>query len=93
MSQNTLKRKTLTIKTSDIISLDFINEKLFEYGFDRVNFVTQPGDFSVRGGIVDVFSFAYKHPYRIEFFDEEIESLRVQLFSTNLICVWIASKN
>ena len=76
MSQNTLSQKTLTIKTSDVISLDFVNETLFEYGFDRVNFVTQPGDFSVRGGIIDVFSFAHKHPYRIEFFDEEIESLR-----------------
>ena len=60
----------------DVLGLDFVNETLFEYGFDRVNFVTQPGEFSVRGGIIDVFSFAYQHPYRIEFFDDEIESLR-----------------
>lgn len=76
ISQHTLKRKTLTVKTGDIIGLDFINETLFEYGFERVNFVTQPGEFSVRGGIIDVFSFAHQHPYRIEFFGEEIESLR-----------------
>jgi transcription-repair coupling factor (superfamily II helicase) len=76
ISQQTLKRKTLTVKKGDIIGLDFVNETLFEYGFDRVNFVTQPGEFSVRGGIIDVFSFAHQHPYRIEFFDEEIESLR-----------------
>ena len=76
ISQHTLKRKTLTVKTGDVIGLDFVNETLFEYGFDRVNFVTQPGEFSVRGGIIDVFSFAHQHPYRIEFFDEEIESLR-----------------
>ena len=76
ISQHTLKRKTLTVKTGDVISLDFVNETLFEYGFDRVSFVTQPGEFSVRGGIMDVFSFAHQHPYRIEFFDEEIESLR-----------------
>ena len=76
ISQHTLKRKTLTVKTGDVVGLDFINETLFEYGFDRVNFVTQPGEFSVRGGIIDVFSFAHQHPYRLEFFDEEIESLR-----------------
>ena len=50
ISQHTLKRKTLTVKTGDVVGLDFINETLFEYGFDRVNFVTQPGEFSVRGG-------------------------------------------
>ena len=76
ISQNTLKQKTLTIKKGDFLGLDFVNETLFEYSFDRVNFVTQPGEFSVRGGIIDVFSFAHQHPYRIEFFDEEIESLR-----------------
>ena len=76
ISQNTLKQKTLTIKKGDFLGLDFVNETLFEYSFDRVNFVTQPGEFSVRGGIIDVFSFTHQHPYRIEFFDEEIESLR-----------------
>ena len=76
ISPHTLKRKTITIKMGDVLGLDFVNETLFEYGFDRVNFVTQPGEFSVRGGIIDVFSFAYQHPYRIEFFDDEIESLR-----------------
>jgi len=76
ISQHTLKRKTLTVKKGEIIGLDFINETLFEYGFERVHFVTQPGEFSVRGGIIDVFSFAHQHPYRIEFFDDEIDSLR-----------------
>ena len=76
ISQRTLKQKTLTIKTGEVVGLDLVNETLFEFGFDRVNFVTQPGEFSVRGGIIDVFSFAHQHPYRIEFFDDEIESLR-----------------
>ena len=58
------------------ISLDFVNEKLFEYGFERVNFVNAPGEFSVRGGIIDVFSFSNHHPYRIEFFGDEVQSLR-----------------
>ena len=44
-------------------------------GFDRVDFVSSPGEFAVRGGIIDVFSFAYQHPYRIEFFDQTIERL------------------
>ena len=76
ISLHTLKQKTLTVKTGEFVGLDFVNETLFEFGFDRVNFVTQPGEFSVRGGIIDVFSFANQHPYRIEFFDDEIESLR-----------------
>ena len=76
ISQHTLKKKTLTVKKGDALSLDFVNETLFEYSFERVNFVTQPGEFSVRGGIIDVFSFSHQHPFRIEFFDEEIVSLR-----------------
>ena len=76
ISQKTLKRKTLSIELGENIGLDFINETLFEYGFERVNFVTQPGEFSVRGGIIDVFSFSHQYPYRLEFFDQKIESLR-----------------
>ena len=49
---------------------------MFEYQFERVDFVIQPGQFSIRGGIVDVFSFSKDHPYRIEFFDDEVESIR-----------------
>ena len=76
ISQQTLKKKTLQVNKGDLLNLDFINETLFEYGFDRVNFVSQPGEFSVRGGIIDVFSFSHQHPYRIEFFGDEVESLR-----------------
>jgi transcription-repair coupling factor (superfamily II helicase) len=60
----------------DKISIDFINEVLFEYEFKRVDFITEPGEFSVRGGIVDVFSFSNDNPYRIEFFGDEVESIR-----------------
>ena len=49
-----------------------------------MNFVTKPGEFSVRGGIIDVFSFSYQHPYRIEFFDDKIESLRSFNVNTQL---------
>ena len=59
-----------------MLSLDFVNNMLFEYEFKRVDFVTDPGEFSIRGGIIDVFSFANDTPYRIEFFGDEVESIR-----------------
>ncbi|MDH3381949.1 MAG: transcription-repair coupling factor, partial [Flavobacteriaceae bacterium] len=76
VTKSTLKKNTLTIHVSDSISLDFVNEVLFEYQFQRVDFVSSPGEFSVRGGIVDVFSFSNDKPYRIEFFGDEVESIR-----------------
>ena len=75
ISQKTLKSNTLQINNGDQLSLSFINETLFEFGFERVDFVSSPGEFAVRGGIIDVFSFAYQHPYRIEFFDDLVERL------------------
>ena len=71
-----LNTNTLKLKTGDKISLDFLYEVLLEYKFELVDFVTQAGEFAVRGGIVDVFSFGDDEPYRIEFFDDEIESIR-----------------
>ena len=76
VSQSTLKKNTLEVVRGSTLSPDFVNEVLFDYRFERVDFVAQPGEFSVRGGIIDVFSFANQHPYRIEFFDDEVESLR-----------------
>ena len=76
ISQHTLKKNTLKVQKGTALSLDFINETLFEYGFERADFVTEPGTFSVRGGIIDVFSYSNQHPYRIEFFGDEVESLR-----------------
>ena len=75
ISQRTLKRIALALKKNTDVALGHINERLFEMGFERVDFVTAPGEFAVRGGIIDVFSFAYQHPYRIEFFDETVERL------------------
>ena len=76
ITKKQLDQKTLTISIGETLSLDFINETLFEYQFKRVDFVTEPGEFSVRGGIIDVFSFSNNHPYRIEFFGNEVESIR-----------------
>ncbi len=76
LSKKELNRNTFKINSGDNLSIEFINNLLFEYHFKRVDFVTDPGEFSVRGGIVDVFSFAHDTPYRIEFFGDEVESIR-----------------
>ncbi|MGB5692673.1 MAG: transcription-repair coupling factor [Flavobacteriaceae bacterium] len=76
VSRKELDKKTLRIRLGDALSLDFLNEVLFEYQFKRVDFVSEPGEFSVRGGIVDVFSFSHDEPYRIEFFGNDVESIR-----------------
>ena len=84
VTRKELDKNTLKIKLEDTISLDFLNEVLFEYKFKRVDFVTEPGEFSVRGGIVDVFSFSHDEPYRIEFFGDEVESIRTFDVETQL---------
>jgi len=76
VTRKELEHNTLKVTVGDHLSLDFINEVLFEYQFKRVDFVTEPGEFSVRGGIVDVFSFSHDEPYRIEFFGDEVDSIR-----------------
>ena len=84
VTRKELDKNTLKIKLNDSISLDFLNEVLFEYQFKRVDFVTEPGEFSVRGGIVDVFSFSNDEPYRIEFFGDEVDSIRTFDVETQL---------
>ncbi|MFJ1409217.1 transcription-repair coupling factor [Capnocytophaga canimorsus] len=84
ITRKQLEKNTLKIKKGDSLSLDFLNEILFTYNFNRTDFVTEPGEFSVRGGIVDVFSFSNNEPYRIEFFGNEIESIRTFDVETQL---------
>ena len=84
IAQKELQQQTLSIKVEDTLSLDFLNEVLFDYEFKRVEFVSQAGEFSVRGGIVDVFSFSYDQPFRIEFFGDEVESIRSFDIATQL---------
>src|SRR5690606_4586854 len=76
VTKKELERSTLKINLNDKLSIDFLNETLFEYKFKRVDFVTEPGEFSVRGGIVDVFSFSNNEPYRFEFFGDEVDGIR-----------------
>lgn len=77
ITKKNLQKNTLEIREKDTLSIDFITNTLNEYGFERVDFVGEPGEFSVRGGIVDIYSFANDKPYRIEFFGDEIDSIRL----------------
>ncbi len=71
-----LEKNTLQLAKNDKVSIEFINEFLYEYGFERVDFVYEPGQFSIRGSIVDIFSFSNEDPYRIDFFGDEVDSIR-----------------
>jgi len=84
VTKKELEKNTLKISVGNELSTDFVNEVLFEYKFKRVDFVTEPGEFSVRGGIIDVFSFSHDEPYRIEFFGDEVDSIRTFDVETQL---------
>jgi len=76
ISRRNLKKNTLTISKGDRLALEFLEEMLHEYNFERVDFVYEPGQYAIRGSIADVFSYSADHPFRIDFFGEEVESIR-----------------
>ncbi|MGJ8665129.1 MAG: transcription-repair coupling factor [Patiriisocius sp.] len=84
VTRKELDKSTLKIAVDDQLSIDFVNELLFSYQFKRTDFVTEPGEFSVRGGILDVFSFSNDEPYRIEFFGDDVDSIRTFDVETQL---------
>lgn len=71
-----LHQNTLQIKKGEKLSVDFIAEFLLSYNFERVDFVFEPGQFSIRGGIVDIYSFANELPYRIELFGNDVDAIK-----------------
>ena len=75
-TQQNLIENTFRVEVGKSYAIDFLNDLLIEYQFDRVDFVYEPGQFAIRGGIVDVFSFSNDFPFRIEFFGDEVESIR-----------------
>lgn len=79
-----LHQNTLQIKKGEKLSIDFISEFLGSYNFEHVDFVFEPGQFSIRGGIIDVFSFANEYPYRIELFGNDVEAIKTFDPSTQL---------
>ncbi|TLX77432.1 transcription-repair coupling factor [Labilibacter sediminis] len=75
-SNNQLKDSTLNISTGEQLDISFVTEVLTEYKFERVDFVYEPGQYSVRGSIIDIYSFANEDPYRVDFFGDEVDSIR-----------------
>jgi transcription-repair coupling factor (superfamily II helicase) len=65
------------IRTNDVLNVDELFEKLVNYGFERTDFVYEPGQFAVRGGIIDIYSFGNEKPYRIELFGNDVDSIRI----------------
>ncbi|MEL7160365.1 MAG: transcription-repair coupling factor, partial [Bacteroidota bacterium] len=76
VSPTVLTSSRIEMTKGETLDVDTIIEVLVEYGFKRQEFVYEPGQFSIRGGIVDIFSYGNEYPYRIELFDDEIESIR-----------------
>ena len=76
ITHETLEQSSFQFKVGDPIDLDFLDEWMHEYTFEKVDFVYEPGQYAIRGGIIDIFSFSSEHPCRIELFGNEIESIR-----------------
>lgn len=83
-SANKIEKSLLTISTGQEISHDKIKEILVSQGFEKVDFVSAPGQFSIRGSIIDVFSFSFNYPFRISFFGNEVEKIHVFDCNTQL---------
>ncbi|AZB31099.1 transcription-repair coupling factor [Chryseobacterium balustinum] len=89
LSEKVLKKEDFKaishqIKTGDHLDFDFVDELLNHYQFNQTDFVSEPGEFSVRGGIVDVFSYSNEKPYRITFFGNEVENIKTFDIETQL---------
>lgn len=76
VSRKELNDKTLKLNVGERVDTVFVTDVLHSYGFEYVDYVYEPGQYAVRGSIIDVFSFASEYPYRIDFFGDEVESIR-----------------
>jgi transcription-repair coupling factor (superfamily II helicase) len=74
---STLSNNIIHIKTGDVLDVNGLMEKLVNYGFDRTDFVYEPGQFALRGGILDIYSFGNEKPYRVELFGNDVDSIRI----------------
>lgn len=72
-----LQSGILSISKGYTLSHEFIKETLMAYSFEKVDFVTEPGQFALRGGLIDLFSYSDNRPYRIDFFGDTVESIRL----------------
>ena len=76
ITRKVMNKNTFKISVGENISMDKLTDSLVNLNFEHADFVVEPGQFAIRGGIVDVFSFSNDYPYRIEFFGDEIDSIR-----------------
>ena len=84
VDRQVLREMSMFVRQGDKLSLSFVENLLVEYGFQRNDFVYEPGQFSIRGSIIDVYSFAEEQPVRIDFFGDEVESVRFFDIETQL---------
>ena len=73
----TLQQNIIQIKTNDHLDLNGLMQQMVDYGFERTDFVYEPGQFALRGGILDIYSYGNEKPYRVELFGEEVDSIRL----------------
>ena len=73
----TLQQNIIQLKTNDTLQLNQLMQQLVDYGFERTDFVYEPGQFALRGGIFDIYSFGNEKPYRVELFGDEVDSSRL----------------
>ena len=76
VSKRELQEHTIGLAVGDCLDIKVLQKRLMEQGFRRTDYVYEPGQFAVRGSLVDVYSFSCEHPYRIDFFGDEIDSIR-----------------
>jgi transcription-repair coupling factor (superfamily II helicase) len=81
---SSIKDSVLKLSVGDEISHEDIVESLFASGFERVDFVAEPGQFAIRGAIVDIFSYSYNDPFRVSFFGDEVDSINIFDCNTQL---------
>ncbi len=77
VNTNTFAKNTIFIKQNQKLDTPFLFDFLVEMGFHKVDFVYEPGQFAIRGGIIDIYSFGNEHPYRVELFDDEVDTIRI----------------
>lgn len=77
VNPSALSSNMISIKVAENLQLDSLLQQLVSLGFRREDFVYEPGQFALRGGILDIYSFGNEHPYRIELFDTEVDSIRI----------------
>ncbi len=84
VTRENLSRQTLTVNTGEQVDMMFVEEVLMGFGFRRVDYVYEPGQFAIRGSIIDVWSFSSDNPYRLDFFGDQVDSIRTFEVETQL---------